>query len=650
MAENDNALVERCKRLWDYAQSYYKPRNDRIERELAFALKLRHYELDTGETRDHRRLRFRGRELYSKLRRKTADIIGAPLYIETIPNGAEPFNAELAETAKYALEHDIRDEDKGFEVYAERMVMGALAARIWSMAVDYDADCGPFGEILFRNVDPTRLYKTPGYQDIWDKRLPWVIEEDDIRLEDCLAQPGWMNTELLYAEDTQRRHFNGGEVNGTDDTGAVIVKDSGQDEGTERKSGRVKVIKCWFKYDDSTKKQRRDSDARELEPDEWHLACVTCGYKTDESAETPEMGMCPECGEMMERAEMAVPEDTVRAYPNGRLVIVAPNQGVVLYDGTWPFRMRHYPYCEFKCNEHPIDDCGLSDTALDWYPQVASNAAMRRLYDQVMSAPNLIIAGGSVMTDAYGRPFEFTDEPWQVAYFNDPAEAGAVRQFAAQPLSGDIGGLYNLLQSNLRADMGTADLGGAMDANRSKDIPVGTVNAIVENQNIPTNHHIRSYRRALAPFLGVVHDIQRETWTMPRWVAFKGPEGVQSAQMMRGSAMPNVKFRITTSPEFKARTKEELSTLMFWMQQGAGEALATMLGIPPTQARLFKQEMEKQKQEAMQAQAEQAMAGPGGPAGGPMPGPEGPPMGAMPPMDMGDAPAGPMDGELAGLM
>jgi hypothetical protein len=120
--------------------------------------------------------------------------------------------------------------------------------------------------------------------------------------------------------------------------------------------------------------------------------------------------------------------------------------------------------------------------------------------------------------------------------------------------------------------------------------------------------------------------------------------------MMRGSAMPNVKFRITTSPEFKARTKEELSTLMFWMQQGAGEALATMLGIPPTQARLFKQEMEKQKQEAMQAQAEQAMAGPGGPAGGPMPGPEGPPMGAMPPMDMGDAPAGPMDGELAGLM
>ncbi|NBR66804.1 MAG: hypothetical protein EBT79_05905, partial [Actinobacteria bacterium] len=104
MADKDTPLVERCKRLWEYAKAYYRPRNDKIERELSFALKLRHYELDSGETRDHRRLRFRGRELYSKLRRKTADIISAPLYIETLPNGAEPFNAELAETAKYALE------------------------------------------------------------------------------------------------------------------------------------------------------------------------------------------------------------------------------------------------------------------------------------------------------------------------------------------------------------------------------------------------------------------------------------------------------------------------------------------------------------------------------------------------------------------
>ena len=100
MADKDTPLVERCKRLWEYAKAYYRPRNDKIERELSFALKLRHYELDSGETRDHRRLRFRGRELYSKLRRKTADIISAPLYIETLPNGAEPFSAELAETAR----------------------------------------------------------------------------------------------------------------------------------------------------------------------------------------------------------------------------------------------------------------------------------------------------------------------------------------------------------------------------------------------------------------------------------------------------------------------------------------------------------------------------------------------------------------------
>lgn len=646
MADKDTPLVERCKRLWEYAKAYYRPRNDKIERELSFALKLRHYELDSGETRDHRRLRFRGRELYSKLRRKTADIISAPLYIETLPNGAEPFNAELAETAKYALEHDIRDEDKGFEVYAERMVLGGLAARVWCMGVDFDADCGPFGEILFRNVDPTRLFKTPGYQDIWDKRLPWVIEEDDIRLEDALMQPGWKNTELLYAEDSERRHLQGSDVNQTDESGNVIVKDSGQDIGSERKSGRLKVLKCWFKYDETTKKQRRTDDAREMHPDEWHLACPTCGWASDPSPETPEAGMCPECGQMAMRAEMAVPEDTVKAYPKGRLVIVAPNQGVVLYDGSWPFAMRHYPYCEFKCNEHPLEDCGLSDTALDWYPQVASNAAMRRLYDQVMSAPNLIIAGGSVMTDGYGRPFEFTDEPWQVAYFTDPNEANAVRQFAAQPLSGDISSLYNLLQSNMRADMGTADLGGAMDQNRSKDIPVGTVNAIVENQNIPTNHHIRSFRRSLAPFFGVIHDIQRETWSVPRWVAFKGPEGMQSAQQMRGSSMPNVKFRITTSPEFKARTKEELQTIMFWMQNGASESMATMLGIPPSQARIIKQEQEQQRQQAMEQQ--QAMAPPMGGPGGPE-GPGGPPMGGPPPDLMG-APAPPMGGDMAGMM
>ncbi len=151
---------------------------------------MQHYLADPGWTLDRRRIRYKGRELFSKIRRIVADVTAAPLYIDAIPVETDSMQSDdplTAEDAKYALEQDVRSADKGFDVYLERMVLGAVSARAWGMAVDFEPDIAPFGEVLFRNVDPTKLFRTPGYQDLWDSRLPWLIEEVQMRLSDAKA-------------------------------------------------------------------------------------------------------------------------------------------------------------------------------------------------------------------------------------------------------------------------------------------------------------------------------------------------------------------------------------------------------------------------------------------------------------------------------
>lgn len=624
MASTD-PIGPRVKRMWLSAIQYYLPFHQRIEFELAFALKLRHYIADTYQTLDQRYVKYRGRELASKIRRETADICAAPIYIECLHTDDNPVAAYTAEDVKWALEHDVRNPLKGFETYVERMVMGAISARAWWLIVDFDASAGENGEILFRNGDPTKQFICPPYQDIWDPRNPWWIEEVQMRLSDCRSMAGWKNTDQLVADNPTPNRYSASSTD-SDEQGRIWRDGSTSPEPAGEVDGIITVLKCWFRTDPDkkTKKRTKRDSAKALPANEHYLACSECGYQSGPMVQDPTLspGMpCPGCGSPLKQITHHVTEETVLAHQNGRLVIYAPNCDVEMYDGDWPFRARSFPAMQYKCYEHPRDPMGMSETTMDQHVQIVSNALMLRAYDSIMAAPNVVIMPGAGAKNARGEAFQFTDETWQFMYFDDPSGMAAqgVKHFQANPVPSGVFQFYGLVQQSFRADIGTAETSGASQGQDLKGMPVGTIKAFVESGSIPTDHKIRRLRREFSILFSVISDIQRSTYTTAKWVRLRGKDGQMIARRMLGSSLPGVDVVVSAEPEFKAMSQEELQTVDMWINKfGASEAVGELLHIPPSLAR----KLNAEKQAAMPP------AGPGGPQGPPT----GPPPGAPPGM------------------
>jgi hypothetical protein len=627
----------RVKRIWESCVSYYAPFNEASERELAFALKLRHYLNDNMATLDQRQVKFKGRELAAKLRRKVADTMAAPIYIDALPvdSGEDPFTAE---DVKFALEKDVRDPLKGFKTYLERMVLGAYAARSWWLLADFDPDDGQFGEITFRNGEPSKCFICPPYQDVWDKRNPYFGEECQELLSNVRRMAGWKNTDQLTADNSQPVRYP---VSDEDSQGRIFRGEASSVEPAGSADGIVTILKWWFKRDPDKKTKRKvvPGSSRALPTDQQHYGCIACGYREPINADVPDQGsgICPTCMDAGQPNPLhlithEVLQEESLAYPDGRLVIVAPYCNVVLYDGPWPYACRSFPAMQFKCYEHPRDPVGLSDTALDKHVQIVSNALMRRAYDSIMAAPNIILMPqGGGLKNSNQEPFQLTDEPWQVAYFEDSSgQMGQnIQHFQANPIPNSLFSFYGLVQQSFRADIGTAEVSTGGTSEGLKGVPVGTVKSFVESGNIPTDHHIRRLREELSIFFSVVHDMQRATWTAAKWVRIKGPDGLMSAKRMRGANLPGADIVVSAEPELKALDKATLETVQFWVKElGASETSAELLHIPPTIARKMKAEVEQRMQ--------QAGAGmpPGAPVGAPpgtAPGPAAPNGAGVPP-------------------
>ena len=630
MAETQEAIGPRIKRMWEAAVNYYAPFHQRIEFELAFALKLRHYLADTYQTLDARYVKFRGRELASKIRREAADIMEAPIYIEALPTDDNPVRAFSAEDSKWALEHDIRDPMKGFETFLERTVLGALAARCWDLGADYDPSAGENGEILFRTIDPTKSFACPPFQDVWDPRNPYWGEEVQMRVEDAKKMAGWKDTDRLIADNPSPTRYQSGAAD-SDEVGRVW-RDPASAPEVGPAGGIVTILKWWFKEDpdkkvDASKRRVKPGSATPLDPSDQYVACTDCGWQSPPDDETYKAGEpCPQCGQPLHLITHNVTMEEPLQHPDGRLVIYAPFCDVLLYDGDWPFKSRSYPVFRFKFYDHPRDPIGISETTLDQHVQIISNAMMRRMYDSIMSAPNVVLLPGTKLNNAAGEPFEFTDEPWQFAYFDDPSgmQAQAIQHFQANPIAPGALQVWSAVQNNFRQDIGTAEVSGASQGGDIKDVPVGTVRAFVESGSIPTDHKIRRLRRELSIFFSVVHDMQRSTYTAARWARLRGPDGQMIARRFLGSSLPGVDITVTAEPEFKAMSQEELSSVDMWMNKfGGSEAIAELMHIPPTIVRKITEE----KQQAQQSQMQQGGGAPPAPNGMP---PGGPPSNGAP--------------------
>ena len=226
---------------WKRAVSFYEPLHRQVDKELRFSLKLEHYEQTREDIADPTQAQFRGRESYAKQRRMVADVMAAPRYINTRPVNPRDTDPRLAENAKFGVEHCVRCEDYGFEEHLERTVTGAIAARYWFLWADYDAVSG---EIVFRAGDPCKTYLAPGFNEVWDKSLPWLIEEVPMSVTTVKAMfPGVTIVADNRAKSRDER------VNGADlpeNRGAYSPEARPEDEGT------VTVLRCWSQHDTET--------------------------------------------------------------------------------------------------------------------------------------------------------------------------------------------------------------------------------------------------------------------------------------------------------------------------------------------------------------------------------------------------------------
>lgn len=644
-------VVQDLTNLWRETVQYYRPWHERMERESDFALKLRHYRRDFYETEDQRYVQYRGREHFSAVRRKHADVERAPIYIEAIALRPDDPSSQLqAEDAKWALEHDVRDPATGFLSSYSRAILSALSARVGYVSVDFDPSIGPFGRVFFDNPEPAKVMICPPFKDIFDARLPWVCEEMAVDVAAIQKRPpkGWKNVELLTADNPHQAKYPQ-TISGSDELGRVMRQPMELPGESSRQKGRATLVKFWFRVDpDETKKKRvNPKTARKLPKEEQYFGCTSCGYRTVPGSaldgQGPDEQACPDCAmngfvEPLVLITSEAIEETQLAYPNGRLVIFAPNSQALLYDGPWPFKARSYPYMKITAYEHPRDAIGISDTTLNWHTQVISNALMRRAYDSVMAAPNVIINHGGALKDAFGQPFQFTDEPWQIAYA-DPFAGQAVEHFQASPVPPALFQMYGLVQQGFRADIGTAEMTTGGQAEDLKSVAVGTVKEFVESGNIPTDHLIERIRRELSVFFGVVHDIQRDTWSVQKWVRFRGNRGVMDAKLIAAANLPEADFMVTAEPEFHARTQDELNTVQLWAGFGFSEAIAELLGVPPTLANKIRAEQA--------AKAPQAPPSGAGASGGPNAPPTTP--GTMPVSPNGNQPAALGGVQMAGM-
>ena len=329
--------VNLWRRRWEYCRRYYEPLHARIERELRFSLKLQHYLNDQGLTLDRRRIQFKGRELFSKIRREVADVMRAmatsdvsAVPVETAPGSQDPITAE---TAEWAVKQDLRHPEKGFDTYLERMVLGAISARMWGMAVDWEESASPYGEALFRNVDPTKIHLCPPFTDVWDLRLPYVIEQIEMRVADAQRMEGWTNAKLLH-EDPLPPHPTTGQVQ-IDEQNRVSLWNEPEAEPGRSPKGMCVILLCWSRFDPTTKAKIKDT--RALEPEKQYTACTTCGWRSEPGAQGDEI--CPDCLSrgglntahliQVERIE----EDVLQFKRGKRMEIIAPLQSLMVRDG-----------------------------------------------------------------------------------------------------------------------------------------------------------------------------------------------------------------------------------------------------------------------------------------------------------------------------
>ncbi len=592
------------KKLWTDAKAYFRPYHEAWREEIDFVLKGRHYLTGSANenTRDRRRIKYRGRESFAKHRRKTAQVANIPFTPKCRPVDEEG-DPLTADEARYLLEHEFNDPRRKLRRVVHDVVSSALAARVGALALDVEYRLGRLPMILPRAVRPDKVFWTPGWDDPDDATCPWVMEEFEMSMFQALemGEHGWKNVERIKPDSARRDDRTSKDAS----VSLRAASEGAPSPGPWARSDRCTGIRLWIRF--SSKRKVKGGRTNALKPEERYYKCpgTDCPYaEMPEGGDGSELTMlgppCPLCGHPLERVDENQELVSVPAYPDGRLVLVFPKDSVVVYDDAWPWPdLREPPIWVYKAYRIPFEPWGTGDGAIDWSPQLTCNALKRRIYERATGVAGVIIFGEGLRNPATQEDFQWTDEPIQLAQWVGQG-APAVQFFDASGTATGIIAAYNVLQQDFRADMGTGEISVSGTAEQLKGVAVGVAQEVASSGEIPIEDHRQMLRELMASVGGVWYDLMRATYTEARMVRMFGPDGREMYKRLRAAGMPNMDVMIEDEPNwsrFDAERAQALQQLMALPDPAMRRAVVKAMGLPIS----ILNELEEAQRAAVQA-------------------------------------------------
>ena len=631
MASN-NKVHDKLTRAWQNSSRFWQPRNDLYGRLLAFCLDLEHYRTSEGFTKDKRRIQPTTQRQLNLIRHK------ASLLLRQMPefdaHAVQPTaDAAAAEVTARLLRNTFHDPLKAYHDVRSRMVWSALAGGRGTVAIDWDQRHG----IVFRFVDPRYLHIAPGQTFLHSPLNPFVIEQVPMRLSalEAMRSRGWNVPKGITPDNWKPDHGDGSQK----DTSRIDTYsgDTNRDwmDALDPDDGIVTVLKCYYRDDPFAKKAAKKV-SMDLPQKDWYWLDVSTGKKIpyDEANSVP-----PEV--MNGQVEMRLittkdEEGSFLQYPEGYFAVIAPFDGTntVMFEGSWTegalFPDAHlsaFPYMELGCYKHPLRRDGISDTEATKTLTVVDNSTFRSTWEQMSLAGGILMSKLGSLKDSEGNQFKFTGAPIDLAWVDDPLTAEMTKFFQAPGMNSSMPGFRNMIEQQWQ-HIGTGDI--ALGPDRSKDIAVGTVNALQQQGDLPVQLHMQDM--ALQESIGarVVVDLYR-AYMGDQTISWITDSGDVAYASVRGSDLTPMNVSVTANRDWRQQDVDRAQAIAQFFGQVQG------MNLPPAVISVLAKEAGMSQaavsalSEAMSQPPPPPPGAPATPQGGPSgPPPEGPPPGGPP--------------------
>lgn len=517
---------------------------------------------------------------------------------------------------KRSLEWELlRNRLAGFKKVRRTYVGGALMARAWSAAVDYD----PERDMLkYRSVDPRNVAFTPGFLDPHDPDCPVFIERVRMPTEQARRMKGWKNAEKLQPDDGLMPAGRSRTAAGPPGTVDFASRNAPQVDPTATPMYTT-IAKVWYRFNPNSGKTR----TRTLRPGERFMVCGSgCGYQSapeGAGGEFPDLmeQECPTCGGDLKRAEE-------QDEPLDKLLVILPiNQPWTepLYEDEWPVHdCPTFPYLWLVVYDVPHKAIGPSDISSNWTLALTKNATVRLIWEQAVRSKAHYKMPETGVVDYNGLRYEFSEANGDVMFYNRDMPPNGVEVIQAAPVSSSLFQLLDVVEGAYKRYEGISDV--AIAPGETRDIAASSLEKQIETGNVPADDFVDLLYDAESIFFTVIASYIRATYDEGKMVRYYGEDGRMMWKRMQGGALPVVDVAVSAGPTLDNVKVEQVDAYMKLINTPPQyrRGLARFMRFDPSVVRQIEQDdqqfqqqdpqMQAAMQQAKQQRFTQAMGGP----------------------------------------